>query len=584
MTSLPGRDTHSEMSGIDLSAMTARDVPPRGDTFWERLLVTLTASHARACAALIVLALACFLPGFVSLQPMDRDEPRFAQATKQMLETRDFVDIRFQDEARHKKPVGIYWLQAASVTAAEALGVPEARTTIAVYRVPSLLGALGVVLATYWAALAFVGRRAAFLAAALMASSILLGGEARLAKTDAVLAFSATLIMGALARAWLTRDHPLATSTIVVFWAAAALGILVKGPIVVMVAGLAILVLSLWNRSAGWLLRLRPALGLLVVAAVVLPWFVAIAMKSDGSFFQESVGKDMLGKVAGQAERHGAPPGLYFLAFFATFWPGAALVALAGPYIWSTRREPEVVFCLAWIIPTWLVFELVPTKLPHYVLPVYPALAILTVLALTRGALRPLLRGAGATAALMPLIPVVLAGLLTFAAFRLDGAIPFLGLPVLLVAALVALAAARSFMRERPVDAIGQGVLAGLIAAIAVFGLIQPVLSSLKLSPRLAAAAKAVGCEAPALVTAGYREPSLVFLTGTDLAMADGAEAARFMAGAGCRIAFVTQREDAAFQAELARLSLRPALVTRVTGFNINGGRMLDIGVFAVRP
>jgi hypothetical protein len=109
-------------------------------------------------------------------------------------------------------------------------------------------------------------------------------------------------------------------------------------------------------------------------------------------------------------------------------------------------------------------------------------------------------------------------------------------------------------------------------------------LSSLKLSPRLAAAAKAVGCEAPALVTAGYREPSLVFLTGTDLAMADGAEAARFMAGAGCRIAFVTQREDAAFQAELARLSLRPALVTRVTGFNINGGRMLDIGVFAVRP
>ena len=93
-------------------------------------------SHARLCVVLVLLSLACFLPGFASLQPMDRDEPRYAQASKQMLETGDFVDIRFQDEARHKKPVGIYWLQSATVAAGEALGVPEARTTIALYRLP----------------------------------------------------------------------------------------------------------------------------------------------------------------------------------------------------------------------------------------------------------------------------------------------------------------------------------------------------------------------------------------------------------------------------------------------------------------
>ena len=63
------------------------------------------------------------------------------RATKQMLETGDFIDIRFQDEARHKKPVGIYWLQAATVRAGEALGVPEARTQIWLYRLPSFLGA-----------------------------------------------------------------------------------------------------------------------------------------------------------------------------------------------------------------------------------------------------------------------------------------------------------------------------------------------------------------------------------------------------------------------------------------------------------
>src|SRR5215211_5106883 len=125
-------------------------------------------SHARLCAVLVLLSLVCFLPGFTTLQPMDRDEPRYAQASKQMLESRDFVDIRFQDEARHKKPVGIYWMQSAVVAAADAVGISDAHRTIALYRIPSLLGALGTVLLTYWAALAFMGRRGAFLVAALM--------------------------------------------------------------------------------------------------------------------------------------------------------------------------------------------------------------------------------------------------------------------------------------------------------------------------------------------------------------------------------------------------------------------------------
>jgi hypothetical protein len=88
-------------------------------------------SHLRALAVLAVISLASFLPGFFQIPPVDRDEARFAQATKQMIETGDYVDIRFQDEARYKKPVGIYWLQAAVVQTAEALGVPQARTRIA---------------------------------------------------------------------------------------------------------------------------------------------------------------------------------------------------------------------------------------------------------------------------------------------------------------------------------------------------------------------------------------------------------------------------------------------------------------------
>src|SRR5215813_5491534 len=148
------------------------------------LISLATASHLRALVVLAVISLASFLPGFFQIPPVDRDEARFAQATKQMIETGDYVDIRFQEETRYKKPAGIYWLQAAAVEVAEAVGVPHATTNIAIYRLPSLIGAIGAVLMTYWAALAFVSRRAALLAGAMMATSILLGVEARLARTD----------------------------------------------------------------------------------------------------------------------------------------------------------------------------------------------------------------------------------------------------------------------------------------------------------------------------------------------------------------------------------------------------------------
>src|SRR5579872_7411849 len=127
------------------------------------LLDFVATSHARSVAFLVLCGFLLFLPGFFSIPPIDRDEARFAQATKQMVETGDFVDIRFQDDVRYKKPVGIYWMQAAAVETATALHLPRAQVRIWVYRVPSLIGALGAVLLTYWAALAFVTRRGAIL-------------------------------------------------------------------------------------------------------------------------------------------------------------------------------------------------------------------------------------------------------------------------------------------------------------------------------------------------------------------------------------------------------------------------------------
>jgi len=100
---------------------------------------------ARPYGLLIALCLLLYLPGIAAIPPLDRDEARFAQATRQMLETGDFLRIRFQDEARNKKPAGIYWLQAASVNLFSA---PES-TAIWPYRLPSLLGATLAVLLTF---------------------------------------------------------------------------------------------------------------------------------------------------------------------------------------------------------------------------------------------------------------------------------------------------------------------------------------------------------------------------------------------------------------------------------------------------
>src|SRR6202453_2084378 len=348
----------------------------------------VTGSHARAIAFLPLCGFLLFLPGFFNIPPIDRDEARFAQATKQMVETGDSVDIRFQDEVGYKKPVGIYWMRAAAVETASALGLPRAQVRVWLYRVPSLIGAIGAVLLTYWTALAFVTRRGAILAALILCSSVLLGVEARLAKTDAMLLLTVVAAMGALARVYLSWQrgedpaHPPWTWP-AIFWTALAGGILLKGPLIVMFGVLTIVTLGIFCRAASWLWRLRPVWGLMWLLVLVLPWFIAIFWRAGDAFFSNSIGGDMLSKLGAQ-ESHGAPPGVYLLLFWVTFWPGAPLAGMAAPAVWRARREPGAQFLLAWLIPSWIVFELVLTKLAHYVLALYPAIAILTVGALER--------------------------------------------------------------------------------------------------------------------------------------------------------------------------------------------------------
>src|SRR5919201_560150 len=261
-----------------------------------------------------------------------------------MVESGDYVDIRFQDEVRYKKPVGIYWLQAAVVKAASALGFQRATSTIWLYRIPSLIGATGAVMLTYWAALAFVSRRAAVLAGLMMASCLLLSVEGRIANTDAALLATIVAAMGAMGRLYLPEQRQRMDSRAswilpAIFWTAMAAGIMLKGPVIAMFVALAALALVIVDRSARWLLALRPIVGLFWLALLVLPWFLAIIERSGDSFFSESIGRDLLSKVGSGQESHGAPPGTYLVLFWATFFPGAMLIIPAVPAIWAARRE-----------------------------------------------------------------------------------------------------------------------------------------------------------------------------------------------------------------------------------------------------
>jgi 4-amino-4-deoxy-L-arabinose transferase-like glycosyltransferase len=541
-------------------------------------------SHARAVAVLVVTALLAFLPGFFQIPPTDRDEARFAQATRQMLETGEYVDIRFQDEVRYKKPVGIYWLQAGAVKAGEMLGIADAHTTIWLYRIPSLIGATGAVLLTYWTALAFVSRRAALLAGLMMATSILLGVEARLAKTDAALLLTIVAAMGAMARAYLGERRPAPPGLAgwampAMFWTALAAGILLKGPLIVMVVALTAATLAVIDRSARWLAALRPIPGMIWLCVLVLPWFIAIMSRAGNSFLAESVGQDLLAKVTSAQEVHGAPPGYYFVLFWVTFWPGSTLAAMAAPSIWAARREKGAKFLLAWIMPSWIVFELVLTKLPHYVLPLYPAIAILIAGVVDPHVLarqRWLVRGTGWWFVLPAILGVgAIATLIVF-----ERQLGLLAWPFAAAAAIYGLWAWRLYQADGAERSLLRAMVASILLAMSAYGIIIPALNVAFPSAVLARILRDADCKKPLVASAGYHEPSLVFLVGTQTKLIDGSDAAEFLRPGGCRFALIESRHERSFLRRAEAIGLRYSPPVRIEGFNYSIGRAISIGVY----
>ncbi|WP_313291923.1 ArnT family glycosyltransferase [Rhizobium rhizoryzae] len=521
-----------------------------------------------------------FAPG-ISLMPLtDRDEALYVQASRQMLETGNWVDIRFQQEPRYKKPVGIYWLQGLS---AKVFG-EGAASPLWIYRLHSLVGALLTAFFTYAIAARMGGSKAGLIAGLLAASTVELAFEARIGKTDAMLCAMIVASQFGLACAYLDPQRRQVLWRNGLFWIALGLGTLIKGPVAPMIAGLTIIGLTATERNLSLIRALSPVRGVLVYLLVVLPWLAAIGWISKGAFFAQSIGHDMLGKVATGQEGHGAPPGTYLLVGLGTFWPLSIFASLAILWGWTRRTRPEVRFLFFWAAPAWLLFELIATKLPNYILPMMPALAALAGLALADKGLRTESRWFRFTYSGIAALGILLAIALNAVFYVSEHRPSWPGIALGCVLVLMSVAAWRLLVAHKMREGIAASILAAGLAYILAFAIILPGAERLWLTDRIAdAAQKMINCPAPTILSVGYEEPSLVLRLGTGMQRLAADDAAAAFHRASCAFAAVRVEESASFQKSLLALGEVATPLQIVEGRNLNGFNLRQMQVYLKR-
>ena len=223
-------------------------------------------------------------------------------------------------------------------------------------------------------------------------------------------------------------------------------------------------------------------------------------------------------------------------------------------------------------------FEAVLTKLPHYVLPLYPAIAILTVGALERRVLSRSWLKSGA--AWWFVIPAVASLAAVVGAVTVTRQPVFLAWPFVAAALIFGLFAWWLYDDNRAERSLLNAVVAALFLAFAIYGVVVPALTPLFPSAEVARALRNVVCVGPKAAAAGFHEPSLVFMTGTSTLLTDGSGAADFLAHGSCRFALIEQRAERSFAQRAEAIGLRYELASRVEGYNISQGRPISIAIF----
>jgi 4-amino-4-deoxy-L-arabinose transferase-like glycosyltransferase len=336
-------------------------------------------------------------------------------------------------------------------------------------------------------------------------------------------------------------------------------------------------------------MSMRPIFALGIIILINVPWLVAIGLVTKGEYFSEAIGQDFLGKALTSQESHWGPPGYYLVSLLVGFWPGWLFLAPGIVYAIARSREGAVRFLLAWIIPAWIILELAPTKLPHYPLPIYPALALLCGAAVMAGVresrsfLDNMPVKVGAVFWLM--ITIALVG---GALFYLPGAygdgdsvlLWALAIPVLGAAGIAVL----FLLRGEGENASAAAIAAGAMFAAIVFAAVMPRLEQVTVSQRAAELIARSGALPQAVAIVGFHEPSIVFQVGTKITLAQSAvDAADFLTKTPNSVAMVESRMDAEFHQRLTQQNFVAEPIGNVKGLNYSNGRQVTLTLYRLR-
>ena len=329
---------------------------------------------------------AMFLPGMGRLPLLDRDEPRFAEAGRHMLATGDYLVPYFNNEVRYDKPPAIYWVMTLGY---RIFGVNEIGA-----RIGSALAGMASCLLIFFVAKAMFGSRVALVAGLAAPLTVLVFIESRIATADALLLLSIMLMFWGM---WRVREGHRGLTDYGMIYGALALGSLTKGPVpmAVMAAaclsegflhgltagqGIADRIKSSLREFIVILRQYRAAPGIAAAALIVMLWFIPAVIRTDGGFLRDGFYHHVVDRSFGPEahESHAGIPVVYYILLLPlTFFPWFAFLP-AG--IRTVRRmNPSAAgFLFAWAIAPFLVFSFLRTKLPHYVMPGYPALIIIS--------------------------------------------------------------------------------------------------------------------------------------------------------------------------------------------------------------
>lgn len=366
--------------------------------------------HGRNCGLLVLLAGMVMFTNLGVPPLWDRDEPRNAGCAREMLSRGDWVVPIFNDELRTHKPVLLYWVMMAAY---RLFGEGEFAA-----RCGSALAAVGTVLLTYETGRHMFGRSAATWAGVVLSTTLMFGVAGRAATPDALLIFFCTLAITLFVRAVFGDQRQAARPThfpssipvVVAIYAAMGLAVLAKGPVGFVlptaVIGMYLLIARLppqpppvnWWSWLVFVLRpfaplhflrtcwlMRPVTAIVTIAAVSLPWYAWVTWRTDGAWTRGFFWEHNVGRAMQVSEGHSGPAVLFYVvAMLVGFFPWSVLTIPTGCHVVKgiSKEAPiqqrlAATFLLGWVGVFVGLFSLAQTKLPSYITPCYPALAIL---------------------------------------------------------------------------------------------------------------------------------------------------------------------------------------------------------------